>query len=533
MSLTVSIHDFRGVADFEARTDGILLVAGSNGAGKTSVCMAVAAAASGAILPAGLTKKTAILLVREGGKRATVTVGIDETTAAAAWPDAERAIGGRWRDASPTAAGTLDPLALKPAERAAWLSDLLHPEPTKADLLAELIAEGIAPASVDALWARIEKDGWDASWKWVLETGTKTKGHWEAATGERYGAAKAIGWRPAAWRSGISAFDLAELQRTRDFAIETQKKTRAARAESEAQARRARALAEQRQQAEAALPAAEGALAAARERARAAETPTHAAGAGGQWIMACPCCNEQIALTASGLIPAPAQSIDAATAAELAETCRIAGNAEIAAESTVKRLRAQIEAASIGGDESGVEEADPEEDARLQHAVDEATADAKMLEQVIEAEAAHKKIVMLLAAAKALAPDGLRQKALLAQLADFNLKLAQRATLANWPAPFLGDDMAITMLGRPIGLCSAGEQFRARVLFQLAAAHIESAPLVVVDGADVLDRAGRNGLFRLAREGARPAVIGMTLLRREDLPDLEKAGLGRSVWLGD
>ncbi len=62
--MKINISNFRGLADLRANAAPLLLLAGSNGAGKSSACMAIAAAASGALLPEGLTKKAAGLLVR-------------------------------------------------------------------------------------------------------------------------------------------------------------------------------------------------------------------------------------------------------------------------------------------------------------------------------------------------------------------------------------------------------------------------------------------------------------------------------------
>ena len=64
-------------------------------------------------------------------------------------------------------------------------------------------------------------------------------------------------------------------------------------------------------------------------------------------------------------------------------------------------------------------------------------------------------------------------------------------------------------------------------------AQLDGSAMVVLDAADVLDGPTRSGLFALLEEAGLPALVCMTLSRREQLPDLAAAGLGASWWIED
>ena len=62
-------------------------------------------------------------------------------------------------------------------------------------------------------------------------------------------------------------------------------------------------------------------------------------------------------------------------------------------------------------------------------------------------------------------------------------------------------------------------------------ARLDNSAMVVIDAADVLDGTTRSGLFALLEDSGLPALVCMTLTRREQVPDLAAAGLGQSYWL--
>ncbi|MBU2253695.1 MAG: hypothetical protein KKH53_02635, partial [Gammaproteobacteria bacterium] len=81
-------------------------------------------------------------------------------------------------------------------------------------------------------------------------------------------------------------------------------------------------------------------------------------------------------------------------------------------------------------------------------------------------------------------------------------------------------------------LLSQSEQYRVRAVIQIYVAVHDKSPLVIFDSADVLDQDGRNGLFALMQEAdALHFVVGMTVLARKNVPNLQKAEIGNSYWV--
>src|SRR4029077_14174153 len=131
-----------------------------------------------------------------------------------------------------------------------------------------------------------------------------------------------------------------------------------------------------------------------------------------------------------------------------------------------------------------------------------------------------------------LAGDGLRARKLNKVRAVFVEKQLRALTNeAGWSAVDIDADMALRYAGRPYGMLSSSEQYRVRAVLQLAMACLDGSDAVIVDGADILDAPARSGLFAMLDASGVSALVCMTLSRRDQVPDLEAAGLGQSYWL--
>lgn len=529
--MRTTIRDFRGVADFTADISGILLVAGSNGAGKSSVCAALGAALTGDLLPfEGVTKAKAGLLVRDGGAGASITLETPEGGAAVTWPDCQRAEKGTAPWASPVAVGAIDPLRLTPKERAAWLIGLIRALPDEPTTKAALCEAGLSDADADAVWSTIGARGWDAAHAEAREQGAKYKGQWERVTGARYGSAKAATWRPDGWRSGIEIFSAEDLQRDAENLSAQVEAARKASLEGEVKRRDAENAISAGQRALSERDSAKGYMLAAKNAADAAREARAKLGPPADRLWACPCCGEALALIEGALVEAPSDAADPRAVAEADAAIRQARSDLIAKETHHKRLLDEIEYA----DKMRATLADlpPVLDAaalaQIKAGAEEAALHLRMKRAVVEAVQLHEQIVRQVEVVKVLAEDGLRQTALGAALGSFAGDLADITRAAGFRAVTIDADMSVSYGGRPLSLCSAGEQFRARCVLQIAAARRDGSALVILDGADILDRDGRNGLFRVLK--GQQAVVGMTM-RREEMPDLAKAGIGASAWI--
>jgi hypothetical protein len=150
----------------------------------------------------------------------------------------------------------------------------------------------------------------------------------------------------------------------------------------------------------------------------------------------------------------------------------------------------------------------------------------------MEADKYHREIQRLLVVVTALAPEGLRQTALLLMLKHFNTGLAKISACAHWGEVHLLDSLDVTYDGRPYRLLSQSEKFRVRVTLQLTIATLDASEAVVIDAADVLDKSGRNGLIMAVLNSGLPALVCMTMNERGDMPDMSNPRIGGvSAWI--
>src|ERR1700744_5869665 len=103
------VQNFRGIGEAQIEISPIALLTGMNGAGKTSIARAIAAAATGRGVPYDkLTKKDCAVMLRSGTRSGKVTLSADEGSTTIEWPKAEAQSDGRPPFASPIAAGLTD-----------------------------------------------------------------------------------------------------------------------------------------------------------------------------------------------------------------------------------------------------------------------------------------------------------------------------------------------------------------------------------------------------------------------------------------
>lgn len=216
--MEITVKNFRGCAEAHLTLEPVALVCGANGAGKSSIAQAVAAAVTRNPAPlTGMKKSDAGQLLREGEKRGRCTIEGGRGSVTANWP------GGKITDeagpkASEIAAGLTSIVDMKPKDAAAFLIQLMGALPNRDDLAAAL--PGIDPDMLAAIWARIEAEGWDGAHKRAVERGQQYKGMWEQITGEKWGAKKGEDWRPPGLAEGeVSEDAVAELRRQLEEAI--------------------------------------------------------------------------------------------------------------------------------------------------------------------------------------------------------------------------------------------------------------------------------------------------------------------------
>ena len=117
------------------------------------------------------------------------------------------------------------------------------------------------------------------------------------------------------------------------------------------------------------------------------------------------------------------------------------------------------------------------------------------------------------AALKVLAdPDGLRKTSLLRAIDYLRgiLGMIHTDSGGAWRLVEIDESLGMSYGGRPFGLCSKSEQFICDLSLQALLTEIDGSAIMVIDGADILDATGRDGLFRVLQVGGVNAIVGMT-----------------------
>lgn len=538
--MQIEIKNYRGVADATLKMAPIALVAGINGAGKSSVAQAVAAALTKNAAPiAGIAKNAAGQLLRDGSKRGNCTIGDETGSVTANWPGASVSESGTPPVATDIACGLISLVDMKPKDAAALLISAIEATPTLEHLTAAL--PDTDPAMLQQVWSAVQADGWDSAHKRAQERGTKLKGAWEHITGERYGSQKAEGWKPTgtpeAGTEELQA-ELVELQAELETAIAKQ-----ALGGSEVQRLEAQIAA-----GTVASAGLDG-LKAQQERgnAHAAKLTDELAALpkpeNTETLAECPHCKGHLVVISSTDVRAPSGSLSAeendqrqaaieAKRSELQRTnaalLQIGGQitSTMQAVSQAEAAQAKLDALPSGGTTA-------EEIRQMRDILAEAETDLRNVQAALSAEKIHGDIGANQLVIDALAPDGVRQTVLAEKMGQFNGALHRLSASAGWAPVTIADDLSVTLGERPYILLSESEKYRARVTLQVALADLDGSDVVIVDAADILDRAGRNGLFKMLKASGMKALICMTMNQLGDVPDLAKAGFGKSYWIAE
>jgi hypothetical protein len=177
---------------------------------------------------------------------------------------------------------------------------------------------------------------------------------------------------------------------------------------------------------------------------------------------------------------------------------------------------------------------DPAEVERAREAVRHAERRLQAFDAYEKARRLHEQVRQQEQVIAVLAPDGLRRRKL-AEAAEAFARdhVTALAQAAGWPAVTLDEQLWPALGGRTYGLLSESERYRVRVALQVAMARLDGSDAVVLDGAEVLDRAGRNGLAKLLMAAKLPALVAMTTedRTRNPPPDFGRHGVGRTYWI--
>lgn len=509
----------------------VLLVAGHNGAGKSSLLDAIAMAFNGQPRRVSL-KKEMDKLVSEGAKKGEAHVtfldnGGDEQSAWVMLPTGKSA---PLAD-SPFLPYVLDAslfAALDSKERRKVLFELSGASASPAEVGKRLEAKGLDLKLFEKVKPLL-RTGFPAAVEQAKSYASEARGAWKAITGENYGSEKAIDWAPELVATVVTDDQVAEagknLQQFEDDLAEAQQTLGASKQARSAADGRTQRIAKLRELAELEprrrnkLTTDEQSQDEWSEKVMAAELAS--SGSVPHQPLTCPHCQGAVDLQAGALVVhQPPEKIADAEAARrlpeyreyLASAQRAVANSQrdldecLAAGEQIKALEAESASAptaeAIANGEQAINDLRQVRDASraklvaLQEAL-EATAQREA--SIKKAQAAHQDVVAWTGMADALSPTGIPAEILADAIGPVNDTLKRLAATAGWSPVEISPEIDVTYGGRLYGLLSESERWRCDAVIALTIATMSCLRLVLLDRFDVLDLPSRGHAIALIR----------------------------------
>ncbi|ABR81435.1 MULTISPECIES: AAA family ATPase [Pseudomonas aeruginosa group] len=497
----------------------VLLVAGHNGAGKSSLLDAIAMAFNGQPRRVSL-KKEMDKLVTEGAKKGESSVEwLDESGEVQACGVALPSGKG-----SPLADSLFLPYvldasrfaALDAKDRRRVLFDLTGASASPAEVGKRLEAKGLDLALFEKVKPLL-RSGLPAAVEQAKAYASEARGAWKMITGENYGSEKAVDWAPELLATVVTEDQVAEagknLQLLEDDLAEAQQALGASKQARQAADGRAQRIAKLRELVDL-EPRRRNKLTTDErnqdewsEKVMAAELAS--SGRVPHQPLTCPHCQGAVDLQAGTLVvhQPPEQIADAEAARRLPEYREYLASAQrtvansqrdldesLAAAEQIKALEAEsVEAPSaeaIANGEQAINELRQARDASraklvaLQEALEAAT---QREASIAKAQAAHQDVVAWTGMADALSPTGIPAEILADAIGPVNELLQRLSGTAGWSPVEISADIDVTFGGRLYGLLSESERWRCDATLALTIATISGLRLALLDRFDVLD----------------------------------------------
>lgn len=565
----LTIRDFLAIShvNFEPATP-CTLIAGDNGQGKSSIAEAIRLALLGEMSRVKL-KKELGALVRDGAKKGAIEIEGEGFATSTTLPAGAVKTTGTIPNPEALECCLAPSLyAAMPANtRRAFTLSLLRVEMGAAAIASKLLARGCMPGKIEIVAPIIERRGHQAAAEFAAEQATDYRGRWRGLTGEAYGSQKAESWLPTvptppdgtvnglqqqidALDAEVSALNqqIGAANATAQTVEGLSRRIADATETARLHARRTDAL----NGAKKALADAQAALASTRAKAEGGSVAPH-------WP--CPECGTLLQATPGALVQysPPEVVADPQARAALPKLEAAVVLCENAVKNAERDVKASDEAAALKVSLEEQLAAVPKDDVM----VDVAGLRAKIAEQqdirrtlvshqtrIRDAEtarlnaeqtrdlaaAAHRDVEQWVAIAEALQPDGIPGEILAEGIAPMNEELTRMHWLTTggnsevWPLVQIAPDMSITYGGRPYGLCSESERYRADVMLALAIGDLSGIRFLLLDRVDVLSSRGRVALILLLHQLASQAAASPTQVIALGTFKEPPKGLPTSTW---
>lgn len=543
----VTAKNFLGLASLSLDLpQGLTIVAGANGAGKSSLIESVRFALRTDLIRGARTKADLHSLISNGAKDGYVSVTVDGQKHRRDLKTGEGTPAPQLSEATPYVLDAQRFASLSPAERRRFLFDVMQVE-TSHKAVAELLAKAEVPEDIVTEVLPLLRTGFEGAEKYASDKASEARGAWKAITGETYGDKKAATWEPkddSITAPGESDDDLRALAaRAAEFeAVHKQALKDLGAAEARASATKNPDLQKAREM----LPTWRTKQETGRKReselkTEIAELEAKAKEAGGIY-QPCPCCSELLVIDRGELRKAEAPQGDQLQANvdlvdaknELATTHealrKLDNNIALA-----ERLIADADATT--GDPADLLDKVKTADANFGRAK-LAKSSLEIREREREQSAAkkreaahhHGKVQAWKLCAEQLSPNGIPATLLAQALYPINMQLGAASDMTEWARVEIHPDMGITYGGRAHVLCSESERWRADAMIADALARLTGLKVLLLDRLDVLDMQGRSAAIQWLTSIAPEydtLLVGATL---KAVPSLEGVN---AVWLDD
>jgi DNA repair exonuclease SbcCD ATPase subunit len=532
----------------------VMLLAGPNGSGKSSIGHAVGLALCGDLARVAL-KKDCALIIHDGAKSGTVSIELQGRQAATAHVTKTKATTPAAAELDSPAmrvctgierVGELTPNALR-----ALVFGAMGVRFSAKKIAEMLLARGHAKEHVETV-APIIASGFDNAERFAKECAAEARGEWKGATGEVYGSEKALTWAApspevdagaatkAAQATGALSAEMKALSESVGAARQRVENARAAANHYASQAGRLGALVGTLTSRTETLSKANKVLAETRTELQAARQAAGQASRRGEglvhWLAellgeisaTAPAIDagdplgadieqalESYTATHGDIVPV--WEADPAVATEGAREAVAQFEAlEQRALQAVERAQAEVDEATQARsslaaldqpapvdtqDEAALAEAQTKmADLDARYAIALATSQ-ELVSQVLQAEraaeltaaaaAAHGKVVAWQAIEADLSPAGIPAELTASGITRLQDRLEQSAADTAWPSASISPDWVVCLGGRPYGLLSRSEQWRADAMLAEAIAHFSGIRAVVLDEMDLLNAGER------------------------------------------
>lgn len=252
--------------------------------------------------------------------------------------------------------------------------------------------------------------------------------------------------------------------------------------------------------------------------------------------VACPCCAELLRITGQKLEKFTGLKADAKATTDLALDVNKSKSAvdmlkrtitnDIAAVTTAENAAkdlAALEAAGVPEIKPNALEGATEKLNQCRVKADQLRAKVEAMKQRQEAIASadattdkarehHADVLAWTLIADALKPDGIPSEILGNALKPVNDSLAILSRISGWKKVEISADMAITADGRIYGLMSESAQWRIDTLLAAMIAQISELKFMVLDRFDVLDQSGRGELFNMVLDLADMKLMDQVII---------------------